>query len=153
MFPVVRPVFTFAEQPNNAALMWAWLQCDLDVATASAAHAELSGLLDDLDGPTVVLVHFGVDHFVDLRGLRVLVQIAMSLSDRGGEMVVVAPPRCLRLIVNLTGVGAGLSVAATPQRAIEWLNGRTAAHDGLPRPSTSTAEADRTGRVVGDSWW
>jgi anti-anti-sigma factor len=134
VFPVAEPVFDLVGQSNTRGLVWAWLRCDLDVATASGARVELTGLVGGLDGPEVVLVYLGFERFVDLRGLRVLVEVAVSLQDRGGEMVLVAPPRCLRTIVELTGVGAGLTLAATPWHATSWVKRRAArpiAHDGL----------------------
>jgi anti-anti-sigma factor len=133
VFPVVGPVFDLVGESNSRGLVWAWLRCDLDVATASGARVELTGLLGGLDGPDVVVVYIGFERFVDLRGVRVLVEVAMSLRDRGGEMVLVAPPRCLQMIVELTGVGSELTLAATPWHATEWLKRRAArpiTHDG-----------------------
>lgn len=83
------------------------------MAAAPAARQELTTLVAPTDGPDRVLVHLGVKCFVDLYGLRVLVDVGAQLQVRGGELVVVGPPRCLRIMVEVTGLGAGISLVAT----------------------------------------
>ena len=142
VFPVAGPVFDLVGRSNSHGLMWAWLRSDLDLASAQGARAELTGLLDGGEPPDFVLVYVGADRFVDLRGLRVLVEVAVSMRDSGGELVLVAPPHSLRTIVQLTGVGAMLPMVATPWHANALLKSRGA------RPVTrtagpTTAERDR----------
>jgi anti-anti-sigma factor len=126
VFPVAGPVFDLVGQSNSHGLLWALLRSDLDLATAPKARAELNGLLAGGERPGFVLVYLGVDRFVDLRGLRVLVEIAASMRISGGELVVVAPPPCVRTIVELTGVGTALSMVTTPWHANELLKSRGA---------------------------
>ena len=83
------------------------------MAAAPAAWQELTTLVAPTDGPDRLLVHLGVKCFVDLHGLRVLVDIGAQLQVRGGELVVVGPPRCLRLMVEVTGLGAGIPFVST----------------------------------------
>ena len=83
------------------------------MAAAPAARRELTALLATADGPDRVLVHLGVTCFVDLHGLRVLVDVGAQLRVRDGELVVVEPPRCLRIMVELTGLGTGISLVPT----------------------------------------
>ena len=109
----VGPVFAFLERSGTRNVAWARARRDLDMAAAPAARRELTALVAPADGPDRVLVHLGVTCFVDLHGLRVLVDVGAQLRVRGGELVVVAPPRCLRIMVELTGLGTGISLVST----------------------------------------
>jgi anti-anti-sigma factor len=109
----VGPVFAFLERSGTRHVAWAWARRDLDMATAPAARRELTALVAPADGPEQVLVHLGVKRFVDLHGLRVLVDVGAQLQVRGGELVVVGPPRCLRLMVEVTGLGTGITLVST----------------------------------------
>ena len=83
------------------------------MAAAPTARRELTALVAPADGPEQVLVHLGVKCFVDLHGLRVLVDVGAQLQARGGELVVVGPPPCLRIMIEVTGLGTGISLVAT----------------------------------------
>ena len=83
------------------------------MAAAPAARRELTALLAAADGPDRVLVHLGVTCFVDLHGLRVLVDVGAQLRFRGGELVVVEPPRCLQIMIEVTGLGTEMSLVPT----------------------------------------
>ena len=83
------------------------------MAAAPAARRELTALAAPADGPDRVLVHLGAECFVDLHGLRVLVDVGAQLQVRGGELAVAGPPRCLRIMIEVTGLGTGISLVAT----------------------------------------
>ena len=46
-----------------------------------------------------------------MRGLRLLVEVAREVRRRGGELTVVAAPRCLRSMVARLDLGDELSLA------------------------------------------
>ena len=112
-FDPVGPVFEFLERSSTRSVVRAWARRDLDMAAAPAARQELTTLLTPAGGPDWVLVHLGVTCFVDLHGLRVLVDVGAQLRVRGGELVVVGPPRCLRIMVEVTGLGTEISLVPT----------------------------------------
>lgn len=103
------------------------------MAAAPAARRELTDLLGASDGVDRVLVHLGPECFVDLYGLRVLVDVDVRLRLRGVELVVVGPPRSLRIMIDVTGLGAGLTVASTAPRADRRARPGGGAPGGVPR--------------------
>ena len=111
------PVFEFVGRSSARGVVWAWAQLDLDMASAPAARAELTGLVTDLDAPDRMLVYLGLERFVDLYGLRVLADATARLQGRGGRLVVVRPPWSLRTMIDLTGEGAALALASTARLA------------------------------------
>ncbi len=134
----VGPVFEVVGRAHGVT--WAWAGRDLDMASATTARGELAGLVSAADGRRSVLVHLGTGCFVDLHGLRVLVVAAARLEDRDGALLVVSPPRCLRIMVGTTGLGTTLCFAPSAAHAARWARGRT--RRGQGRACT----ARRTGR-------
>ena len=110
-FDPVGPVFEFLARPSTRGVAWAWARRDLDMAAAPAARRELTALVAPADGPDRVLVHLGVKCFVDLHGLRVLVDVGAQLRVRDGELVVVgrtsplSPRQAEELAAVLTPAG------------------------------------------------
>src|SRR5690348_14652320 len=86
------PVFELVGLPTAGGVTWAWARQDLDMATVATARRELSALLEPVRGPGTVLVYLGLECFVDIRGLRLLVDTAAEVQCRGGALAVVAPP-------------------------------------------------------------
>ena len=118
-------VFEIVGDAAPRGITWAWARQDLDTVTAKAARAELNGLFAGPDDPDHLLVHLGAECFVDLRGLRVLVDVAARIRRSGGVVVVVAPPHCVRAMVGLFHLDRELPLAATAQDAVRWVRTRT----------------------------
>jgi anti-anti-sigma factor len=78
---------------------------DLDLATVPAARAEPAALLADRTTHPSVLLDLGAERFVDMRGLRLLVETARQVRRRGGDLTVVAAPQCLRSMVARLDLG------------------------------------------------
>src|SRR4051794_34890668 len=112
--PVARVFEAFAG--SNPQLISVRAHRDLDMAAAPAARHELEGLLS-ADDPDWVLVRLGDECFVDLHGLRVLLEVAARLRARGGELLVVAPPHSLRIMVHTMGLEDELFFAPTAAHA------------------------------------
>ena len=117
-------VFDVVGRPTYVGPVWVWAQSDLDLATEPAARTELAGLLSAATEPPVVLVYLGAECFVDVRGLRLLVGAARQARSRGGDLAVVAPPHCLRWMVDRFGLDDELFLAPDARSAARW--GRTA---------------------------
>ena len=117
-------VFDVVGRSTYVGPIWLWAQNDLDLATVPAARTELAGLLSGATEPPVVLVYLGAERFVDVRGLRLLVTVARQARCRGGDLAVVAPPHCLRWMVDRFGLGDELFLAPDARSAARW--GRTA---------------------------
>ncbi len=122
------PVFEAVGQAHGVT--WAWAGQDLDMASAPPARGELAGLLSAAGEREAVLVHLGPGCFVDLHGLRVLVDAAALLQDRRGALLVVAPSRSLQALVRTTGLGTTLGFAPTAAHAARWARDRVRAHRG-----------------------
>jgi anti-anti-sigma factor len=113
-------VFEQVGRPAAGGLTWLWSQSDLDLATVPSARRELSALLPPGYNPGTVLVYLGPERFVDLRGLRLLVDTARRVRSRGGALAVVAPPPSLRRLVQLSRSDTELPLIATARQAAWW---------------------------------
>ena len=118
------PVFEPAGRPALGGTTWLWVRTDLDVTTAARARRELSAVVRPGRNPGSVLVFLGHECFVDLRGLRLLVETAEQARSCGGALAVVAPPRCLERLVQVSRLGAQLPLVATARQATWWVRTR-----------------------------
>jgi anti-anti-sigma factor len=114
------PVFELIGQSAPGGVTWLWARKDLDMATTAAARRELSALLDPAHDAGVVLVYLGQEHFIDLRGLRLLLLTAALIRSRGGALAVVAPPHCLQRMVRLGRLDTELPLVTTARHAVWW---------------------------------
>jgi anti-anti-sigma factor len=122
-------VFEQVGRPTAGGVTWLWAQADLDLATVASARRELSALVAPGRSPGNVLVYLGPDRFVDLRGLRLLVDAAHRVRAQDGALAVVAPPPSLRRLVQLGRVDTELPLIATARQAAWWARTRG---KGLP---------------------
>jgi anti-sigma B factor antagonist len=92
---------------------------ELDLASGPALDAELEGFA----GPdtTLVVVDLRELEFMDSTGLSILVRAHRRLAAEGCELSLVQGPPQVQRLLNLTGVGERLRIAATPD---ELLSGR-----------------------------
>jgi anti-anti-sigma factor len=120
----VSAVFEQVGRPTAGGVTWLWAQTDLDLVTVASGRRELSALVAPGRDPGSVLVYLGPERFVDLRGLRLLVDTARRVRSQGGALAVVAPPPSLRRLVQLGRVEADLLLIATARQAARWARGR-----------------------------
>jgi hypothetical protein len=106
--------------PTRTGPTWVWAQQDLDLATVAAADAELGALLDGPAPPRFVLLYLGAERFVDVRGLRLILRAARRARSLGGDLAVVAPPHCLRWMVDRFDLGRELHLARDARQAARW---------------------------------
>jgi|SRR5690242_2862385 len=121
------PVGAVFEQVGRTApgtVTWLWVRADLESATVAAARRELWLLVGPGRNPGNVLVYLGPERFVDLRGLRLLVDTARRARSRGGALAVVSPPRCLQRMVRLDGIDAELPLLSSARQAAWWARTR-----------------------------
>lgn len=118
------PVFHLVGRPTRTGPTWVSIQDDLDLATEPAARAELAALLAHDTAPRSVLVHLGEERFVDVRGLRLLLDAARRARSCGGDLAVVAPPHCLRWMVTRLDLVDELFLADDPRQALRWARAR-----------------------------
>lgn len=116
-------VFDIVGRPTRG-VTWAWARDDLDLATVTTAERELTSFLAEAETPGCVLIYLGADRFVDLRGLRLLVGLGTRLRGVGGELAVVAPPRSLRLLIEVVGLDGELPLLPTARHARRWARAR-----------------------------
>ncbi len=131
--PVTPPtVFEFVGRTAHGATSWVWLRADLDMATVPDARAELGTFLAPGDAAQAqafgrMLIHLGVEVFVDLHGLRLLIEVTAQVRTGGGELHLIDPPRCVRVMVRVLDLDDALSLVDQAQLAPEWVHAATAA--------------------------
>jgi anti-anti-sigma factor len=114
-------VFEQVGRPSPGGVTWPWARADLDPATVARARIELSAVVTPRRGPGNVLVFLGHECFVDLRGLRLLVDTARRVRALDGALAVVAPPRCLERLMQLGHVDTELPLVPTARHAAWWV--------------------------------
>jgi anti-anti-sigma factor len=119
--PPVAAVFEQVGRPTTDGVTWLWARTDLDVATVGRARTELSAVFTSRHEAGNVLVHLGRECFVDLRGLRVLVDAARRIRSLGGALAVVAPPRSLTRLMQAGHVDVELPLIPTARQAAWWV--------------------------------
>jgi anti-anti-sigma factor len=120
----LRPVATVFEQvgrPTADGVTWLWARTDLDLATVGRARTELSAVFTPRHDAGNVLVYLGQECFVDLRGLRLLVDVARQVRSLHGALAVVAPPRCLERLMQVGHVDVELPLIPTARQAAWWV--------------------------------
>ena len=116
-------LFEQVGRPTPGGVTWLWAQGDLDLASVASARRELSALVAPGRRPGIVLVYLGADLFVDLRGLRLLVDTAGRARSRRGALVVVAPPQSLVRLARLSHLDEALPLVGTAREAVRWARG------------------------------
>jgi anti-anti-sigma factor len=104
-------VFRVVGRPAPAGPILVRARHDLDLATVPAARDELAALLAGRPTPPSVLLYLGAARFVDMRGMRLLLETARQVRRRGGDFTVVAAPSCLRSMVARLDLGDELPLA------------------------------------------
>jgi anti-anti-sigma factor len=115
-----RPVFDIVGRRRSQGTTWVWAREDLDVASVGRARAELAALFDRGTAPRRLLVYLGADSFVDLRGLRLLVDLVAQAQRYGGVAAVVAPPHCLTQMISLLAPEERLPMISSVRHALWW---------------------------------
>ena len=115
-----RPVFEIVGRPTSPGATWVWTQGDLTSASVGRARVDLSGLFAAGTCPRRVLLYVGVECVVDLRGLGLLLEVAAEVRNRGGALVVVAPPDCLKEVATLIASEEELPMIDSVRRAAWW---------------------------------
>jgi anti-anti-sigma factor len=115
-----QPVFDVVGRRASRGTTWAWAREDLDVASVGRARSELAALFDGGTGPRRLLVYLGADSFVDLRGLRLLLDLVAQVQRHGGAAAVVAPPHCLTQMVSLLALEERFPMIRSVRRALWW---------------------------------
>ncbi len=99
---------------------------ELDIATAD----QLTGTLAELarSGPVSVVVDLSSLGFVDVVGLRALLGGARDVRAAGGELVLAAPSRMLRRMIDLLDLH--------PELPLEPAQNSVGVPDSIPRSSS-----------------
>jgi hypothetical protein len=113
-------VFDVVGRRMSRGTTWAWAREDLDGASLGRARAELAALFDGGTGPRRLLVYLGTDIFVDLRGLRLLLDLVGQVQRYGG-----APPWSPRRTasptwVSLLALKERFTMISSVRRAVWW---------------------------------
>ncbi|HTI34232.1 MAG TPA: STAS domain-containing protein [Miltoncostaea sp.] len=95
-------------------MTWLALEGELDLAGADEVG---SRLIDACEGVRHAVIDTRRLRFVDLAGLRLLVELGERIHRRGAELSVIAGPRVRRL-ADLTDLGDRLDLDATPEELL-----------------------------------
>jgi len=117
-------VFDQIGRPAPDAVTWLWARTDLDLATVARARRDLSAVVRPGRNPGSVLVYLGHECFVDLRGLRLLVDTARQVRFLDGALAVVAPPHCLERLMQVGQAHTELPLVSTARQAVWWVRTR-----------------------------
>lgn len=122
-----RPVFDLVGPVTPWGPTWAWVQEDIDFDSVGRARTQLWRMFAAEGCPHRLLVHLGAERFVDLRGMRLLLDVAAELARGGGALAVVAPPRCLTRMATVFALQQELPMVETVHGAASWARTRTEA--------------------------
>jgi anti-anti-sigma factor len=106
---VDRSVFEQAEVPDAEGLSWVRAVADLDLLSASDGYAQLLTIWRNgpLDRRLVVELEAGC--FVDVRGLRMLLEISRVVRNQGGSMVLLSSSRTVARVLAILDPAGELS--------------------------------------------
>lgn len=118
------PVFEHADHSTTGSARILCLRAlvDLDLASEDRARAELLAACTQIGPVRWVVVFLGEHVFVDVRGLSALLDARLAADGAGLGLAVVAPPRCLRLMVDVLGAGGQLLLADSPWHAVQLIH-------------------------------
>lgn len=88
------------------------LRKDLDLSTEAPARMRLARVCLD-DAVRSLALRAGVDRFIDVRGLAVLLEASARMRRGDRCLIVVEPPASLRLMVEALRLSGQLPLAAT----------------------------------------
>jgi anti-anti-sigma factor len=109
--------------PPGRAVRWLRATRDLDVATEARARVELRDASSGDEADPTLVVLFVSGCFVAVRGLAVLLEISAELASRGGQLIVVRPPRSLRRTLEILNLEGSFVVAHTLSQAAALAGG------------------------------
>ena len=114
-------VFDVVGRPTARGVTWVWAQNDLDHTSVAQARRDLGGLFTPGSRAHRVLVYLGADRFVDLRGLRLLLELIAEVRRCGGDLAVVAPPDSLVRMTSCFSLNEEeLLMVDSVRRAARW---------------------------------
>jgi anti-anti-sigma factor len=117
-------------------MTWLALEGELDLAGADEVGSRLTHACEEVR-------HAVIDtrglRFVDLAGLRLLVELSERMHRRGAELSVIAGPRVRRL-ADLTDLGDRLDLDATPEQLLGLSGVRPALTDECRRSEALCAQ-------------
>jgi hypothetical protein len=103
---------------------------DLEWFQECQAREELVDLCRAPGDHSGITVLVGLDRFIDLRGLRLLLEASTLAAEHGRRFEVVRPPRSLRRMVGVLGLADRLRLALVPAA------GHSAGPEAAAHPST-----------------
>lgn len=110
-------VFVPVEDRCSAGVIWARVEVDLDLAAVPAGRRELTALC--AGRVCWLLVEIAPDRFVDLRGVRLLLDAARPLRARGGDLLLVSGSPQLRRVWQLLDLDGDLPLLGSAREAQE----------------------------------
>ena len=116
MRQVDRRVFEFVDSPVEDGVVCVRALVDLDLLTAADARDQLGSICSNgsLGG---LVVEIGPECFVDVRGLRVLLESNAQLRARGGVLALASTSRALTRLVRVLELDGELPCTRTVQDA------------------------------------
>jgi anti-anti-sigma factor len=110
---VDRGVFELVDVPTADGAVQVRALDDLDRLSASQAYAQLTSICTNGSVVSGLVVEIEPDCFVDIQGLRVLLEVSRLLRSRRAAMVVVSSSRTLQRVLKILGQEGELPFAST----------------------------------------
>jgi anti-anti-sigma factor len=114
---VDRDVFEIVDDPAGQGATWVRASVDLDLLSAADAQEQLNSICTKDTANGYLVVEVLAECFVDIRGLRVLLEHSRLLQERGGALVLVSMSRELARLLQVLELDGELPFVRTVEEA------------------------------------
>jgi anti-anti-sigma factor len=104
-----RSTFELVEVPDAEGVTWVRAVADLDLLSASDGYAQLLTIWRNGPLDRRLVVELDTGRFVDVRGLRMLLEISRVVRDQGGAMVLLSSSRTVARVLAILDPDGELS--------------------------------------------
>ena len=135
-----RSVFELVEVPDAEDVTWVRAVADLDRLSASDGYAQLLTIWRNGPLHRRLVVELDSGCFIDVRGLRMLLEISRVVRDQGGTLVLVSSSRTVARVLAILDPDGELSLSRSGHRR---------AAGGAPPCPLTAAVTEEPGRTAG----
>jgi anti-anti-sigma factor len=104
-----RSVFELVEVPDPDGVTWIRAVADLDRLSATAGYAQLLTIWRSGPPNGRLVVEFDSGCFIDVQGLRMLLEISRVVRSQGGAVVLVSSSRTVARVLAILDLDGELS--------------------------------------------
>lgn len=121
---LIGPAFEVVSLPDRSPrVVLLRVVADLDLATAPATERQLETISGGEPLICAVVVDFGLDDFVCVRGVGMLLDLTRRLHSWGGRLLFCGPPPGLRRLVEILDLDGDIEIVDTVDDALRAVGG------------------------------